>query len=251
MRDLIDQFRKDGFIHLKGFFHEEDLTEIHTVVAGAHENWVKLNEQALKQGSVNSAFLTNPQFCRSELERERIFHFIQKAPIVDLGSALLDGQPYFMNTQLFFNPMTHEKKPYWHRDVQYSGLSKERQMELISEEQVLHFRIPFFEDPGLEIIPGSHMRWDTNEEEWVRLELEGRRNNEPLPGSIKIPHSPTDLLVFSAHLIHKGVYGGNRLSFDILFADFQQNRESVKETDHFPSPEMLAKMENGRIFGLK
>src|SRR5690606_17490971 len=127
MRELIDQFRKDGFLHLKGFFHTEELNGIHTVVADAHENWVKLNFQALKKGSVNSAFLTNPQYCRSEVDREGIFHFIQNASIVDLASALMGGQPYFMNTQLFFNPNIREKKPYWHRDVQYSGLSKERQ----------------------------------------------------------------------------------------------------------------------------
>lgn len=251
MRELVDQFRKVGFLHLKSFFHRKQLIEIHALVAEAHENWVRLNDQALKKGSVNSAYLTSPLYCRPDFKRDCIFHFIQMTPIVHLASALMNGQPYFMNTQLFFNPVIKEKEPYWHRDIQYSGLPKERQMDVILKDHVLHFRIPFSEDPGLEFIPGSHLRWDTEEEEKVRLELAGRRNCDALPGSIKVPHSPTDLLVFSAHLIHKGVYGGDRFSFDVLFASFMQAIESVREYNHFPSSETIEKMENGGIFELK
>src|SRR5690606_19694252 len=145
-----------------------------------------------------------------------LFGFIAAPVLTGLAEQLMECRPYFMNTQLFFNPLPEgrgkEKRPYWHRDVQYHDLSEAAQQALILKEQVLHFRIPLALDPGMEFVPGSHRRWDTPAERNVRLELEGRRNYEPLPGAARIPHEPGDLLVFSAHVIHKGVYEGNRRS---------------------------------------
>jgi hypothetical protein len=165
---------------------------------------------------VNSAYLTSSKYCPDIEKRKALFQFISLDKLIDLSSGLIDEDFFFINTQLFFNPKNPEQKPYWHRDIQYSGLPEERQRESILKDTVLHFRVPLARDPGLEFVPGSHQRWDTEEERRVRLNLGGRMSYEPLPDSIKLPHEPTDLLVFSAHLLHKGSYGEERLSFDIL-----------------------------------
>ena len=62
----------------------------------------------------------------------------------------------FMNTQLFFNPVNPQQKDFWHRDCQYD-YDLEDQMKVILETQVLHLRVPLFDELGMEIIPGTQI----------------------------------------------------------------------------------------------
>ena len=85
----------------------------------------------------------------------------------------------------------------------------------------------------------------------MRLKLDGRMVHEPLPGAVIVSHEPMDLLVFSAHLIHKGVYGGERQSFDIILTGFKESRENAAAMGHFPDEDMKKEIGNARIFDLR
>jgi ectoine hydroxylase-related dioxygenase (phytanoyl-CoA dioxygenase family) len=244
-------YQEQGFELFKGFFSDLEIQEIREFVLESHGQWMIQNQQALDKGAVNSAYLTSSKYCPSDAKRLSMFRFIAMDKIVDLASDLNKGHPYFMNTQLFFNPKNKDRKPYWHRDIQYSGLPEEQQKELIFKDSVVHFRVPLSDDPGLEFVSGSHRRWDTGEERSVRLEQNGRHSHESLPYSVRVPHNPGDLLVFSAHVLHKGVYEGNRLSFDIVFASFKESTTGVKTNGHFPDGEMKSEIKNGQVFDLK
>jgi len=246
-----DAFTELGYELLKGFFSGTEIDGIREIVLDANHHWISRNQPALEKGAINSAYLTAPDYCLTETGRSALFQFIALDKIVDLASVLIGRAPCFLNTQLFFNPRSRDRKPYWHRDIQYSGLPEEKQKEAIFQDSVLHFRVPLSGDPGLDFIPGSHRRWDTREERKVRLELDGRRSHESLPNMERVPHEPGDLLVFSAHVLHKGVYGGNRLSLDILFASFKESPDSVKTNGHFPNEKILSEIKNRRIFALK
>ncbi|WP_331253966.1 hypothetical protein [Leptospira mtsangambouensis] len=43
--------------------------------------------------------------------------------------------------------------------------------------------------------------------------------------------------MFSAHLIHKGNYDTNRFSFDILYTNFPEKKETADHWNHFPNQE--------------
>ena len=45
---------------------------------------------------------------------------------------------------------------------------------------VVHFRIALTDEPGIELIPGSHRRWDNDDELDVRPKRNGRKNYENL-----------------------------------------------------------------------
>jgi hypothetical protein len=70
---------------------------------------------------------------------------------------------------------------------------------------------------GIELIPGSQSRWDQNEEYETRLEKSNKKASDELPDGMCIPLKRGDLLAFDANIIHRGHYGKDRLSFDILF----------------------------------
>ena len=79
--------------------------------------------------------------------------------------------------------------------------------------------MPLVDKPGLEFIPGTHKRWDSDEALDVRLGQNGPQHYEALPAVVRVIPKPGDVLVFSANMIHRGIYGLDRLSLDILFCD--------------------------------
>ncbi|EOQ96247.1 phytanoyl-CoA dioxygenase PhyH [Leptospira wolbachii serovar Codice str. CDC] len=199
---------------------------------------IRTNEEWLQEfqnpKNINSAYLTSAKYMKDKNDRKTLFEFIESDLLLDVCDLIFNDPIYFLNTQIFFNPLDPNKLPYWHRDIQYLGISEEEQKNRIEKDHVWHFRIPLEEDPGIWLIPGSHTRWDTEKERQVRLELEGKKNNADMEGQILIPHNPGDLLVFSAHLIHKGNYGSNRFSFDILYTNFPEQKQIAEKWNHFP-----------------
>lgn len=216
---VVDHYQEHGFVLLPAFFDSEEVAALGDLVLPPHRAWLAMNETELKRGSVNSAYLTDTKYSRDEGRRQALLAWLASDKLVGLAARLLSAEPKFLNTQVFFNPRDAMKKPYWHRDIQYMGWPEDMQCERIKTDGVLHLRIPLRDDPGMEFVPASHNRWDTEIERKVRLELDGHCNHEELPGSVRIPHRPGDLLAFSAHVIHRGVYGGERLAFDVLFTN--------------------------------
>jgi ectoine hydroxylase-related dioxygenase (phytanoyl-CoA dioxygenase family) len=180
-------------------------------------------------------------------DRLTLFNFISSKKIMDIVDSIIKNEPAFMNTQLFFDPFHKEQTSFWHRDCQYD-YDVEKQKEIIKETQVVHLRIPLFNEPGMELVPGSHKRWDTKEEFDVRQEQNNRTSNEALSTGKKIPLTAGDLLVFSADMIHRGLYGQNRLAFDILVFDSEGNYADYVDDDCLPNSTMLNAISDTRLF---
>ncbi|MEI1280026.1 phytanoyl-CoA dioxygenase family protein [Leptospira venezuelensis] len=236
---------QNGYFLYSNFFRAEELENLRNILLDANSKWkIRFPDES----SVNSAYLTSPDFCTNESDRLTLFHFISHIKLVELAKSLIQEKVYFLNTQLFFNPTSSRKKNYWHRDLQYLGVSEEEQKNILKQTKVFHFRIPLYPDPGLEFIPGSHIRWDNEQEYEIRMEKNGHKNYEDLPDGVLVPQNPGDLLVFSAHLIHRGIYGGNRHSLDILYTNFPDKRSNSKIFRQFPEESILSKLENPEIF---
>ncbi len=56
----------------------------------------------------------------------------------------------------------------------------------IHDTQVLHLRVPLFDELGMELVPGTHKRWDSDEEFDVRQEKNGRVSSESLSTGKKL-----------------------------------------------------------------
>lgn len=243
---MIDDYEKNGYLVLKSFFSEAELYALRQVVAHFHEEWKQQNAQFYAESAINSAYLTAKKYLKDP-ERESLFRFIGSAKLMTIVTSIMGERPAFMNTQLFFDPVNKAQRNYWHRDTQYH-LSIEQQKQALSGPKVVHFRIPLFDEPGLELIPGSHKRWDSEEELHVRLEQNGRKNDDRLSSGVAVPLRAGDLLIFSATMIHRGVYGRDRLSLDILFCDPVPELMKFVDDSSLPSPEIVAKLENAVAF---
>ena len=217
------EHKENGYFFVRGLFDKDELNELRDVLLEFHESWKRKNRDFYYEKAVNSAYITGTEHL-SEPKRRVLFEFIGSSILMNVVRSVISDCPAFMNTQLFFDPVNDEQKNYWHRDPQYH-MTIEQQKEALSGPNVVHFRIPLTQERGIELVPGSHRRWDSSEELNVRMEYENRKNYEDLSAGKIVELEVGDLLVFSGNMIHRGLYGMDRLAFDILFCD--------------PAPELL------------
>ncbi len=243
-------YRKNGYTVVGDCFSETQLEPLHHAIKRLHSTWLKDNQQAYEEGLINSAYLTrkssisNPQ---QEEDINTLFQWIADESIIRHLRAVFPQQFAFMNSQLFFDPFETTQKNYWHRDPQYH-LSLDEQKLALEKQTVIHCRIPLVDEPGIELVPGSHKNWDTEEELNVRCEKNGRQRHDDLSSGHTIPLKRGDLLIFSANMIHRGLYGRNRLALDLLYCDREPELLSFVDPRCLPSEKIRAQLENPAVF---
>lgn len=239
-------YEENGYFVLKDIFEVSELQKLRQVVLRFHQSWMQENSKFYAEKAINSANLTAQKHLMDS-DRVSLFKFIGSDKLMDVVTSIMSSRATFMNTQLFFDPASRSQKNYWHRDPQYH-MSVDEQKEALLGPNVVHFRIPLVDEPGVELIPGTHRRWDSNEELDVRLEQSGRKNHEDLPTGVRVTLDAGDLLVFSANMIHRGIYGMDRLSLDILFCDPVPELVKFMDDGCLPDSETLGKLDNASAF---
>ena len=197
-----------------------------------------------KEEAFNSSLITGSEYLESD-DRVKLFNFISSKKMMDIIESVIPVNPAFMNTQLFFNPVSPQLKNFWHRDCQYDY---DIQKQVIHDTQVVHLRVPLFDELGIELVPGTHKRWDNEEEFDVRQEEKGRESSDNLSTGKEIKLAAGDLLVFSADMIHRGLYGLDRLALDILVFDSAADFVDYVDDDCLPDISMLDKIQDPRLF---
>lgn len=247
MKNNISQYYNDfGYIHSENFFSDKELQQIEVILKKFHENWLKANEKDYQSGLINSHSLTSSKFISQE-ERLEIFKFIAQDKISKIIQIIIPEKAIFLNTQLFFDPFNKNQNNYWHRDIQYTGMSIDEQKEKIKTQNVLHLRIPLQSELGIELIPTTHKNWDLKEEEETRLSMNGRKPSDNLQRGKIISLDRGDLLIFSANMIHRGLYGNNRFTFDIIFCDDTPEFRTFIDFKNHPTQKELKSL-NTRFF---
>lgn len=209
--DAATQFEDQGYAILKRFFVPDEINSITYIVDRIYDQWRAENSHALiEQQLINMHSLTHPQYFQGRSqERIQFFELISPVKLIHALRCIFNTDIYFHNTQLFFNPHDQAKRPYWHRDLQYSPIDDNVQAAEHNNLLSLHVRIPLVAEKGVELVPKTHQRWDTELERNVRFELNGHRNHEALPEAVLIELEPGDLLIFNAQMIHRGNYASN------------------------------------------
>jgi hypothetical protein len=208
-----ETFDSQGCVLIKGFFGPSHMEHMSAIVDRIHAQWVEENRAEYVEGLlVNMHSLTSPGYFDGDpAGRIDFFERLAAARLTELLDRMFGNEVYFHNTQLFFNPFENKRLPYWHRDLQYSPIDDAAQAREQGNLVSLHVRIPLVKEAGLELIPGTHKRWDTELEKYVRFERNGHRNSEDLPGTVLVELDPGDIVIFDAQMIHRGNYRLNRM----------------------------------------
>jgi ectoine hydroxylase-related dioxygenase (phytanoyl-CoA dioxygenase family) len=239
-------YDEQGYFVIRDYFNAAEISSLRKVILKFHASWKNDNEIFYREEAFNSSLITGSQYLAFS-DRVKLFDFISSKKIMKIVESVIAADPAFMNTQLFFDPVNPQQKDFWHRDCQYD-YDIEDQKKVIHGTQVLHLRVPLFDEPGMELVPGTHKRWDSDEEFNVREEIKGRVSSDNLSSGHKIELAAGDLLVFSADMIHRGLYGLDRLALDILVFDSAGNYADYVDDDCLPDTAMLDKISDPRLF---
>ena len=246
---LNSDYDDQGYFVIRNYFNASEISSLRKVILKFHELWKQDNADFYQEEAFNSSLITGSQYLAFD-DRVMLFNFISSKKIMDLVDLVIPANPAFMNTQLFFDPVNRQQKDFWHRDCQYD-FDIEEQKKVIHDTQVLHLRVPLFDELGMELVPGTHKRWDSDEEFDVRQEKKGRVSSESLSTGKEIKLAAGDLLLFSADMIHRGLYGLDRLALDILVfdsaGDYVDYVDYVDD-DCLPDISMLDKIDDPRLF---
>lgn len=237
-----EEFADKGFYVVRNFLSPAQVAQLNTPLRQFHSLWLRENADTFARGAINSAYITRNGATHNPA-RPALFDLIASQLLMTQVEEVLGSSACFMNTQLFFDPGTSAQNNYWHRDSQYH-LNLRAQQESLNGPQVLHFRLPLVAERGIELVPGSHRRWDSPEELDVRLERNGRRCFEPLGSGEAVALAAGDLCVFSAAMIHRGLYGLNRFALDLLFCDPAPELLHCVDADCLPRPQELTALEH-------
>jgi len=243
---LNKNYEEQGYFVIRDYFSQSEVSLLRKVISKFHESWKLDNAEFYREEAFNSSLITGSQYLEFG-DRVKLFNFISSKKMMHIVDSVIPLNPAFMNTQLFFNPINPQQKDFWHRDCQYD-FDIEGQKKVIHETQVLHIRVPLFDELGMEVIPGTHKRWDNDEEFDVRQEKKGRASHENLSTGKIINLAAGDVLAFSADMIHRGLYGMDRLAFDILIFDSAANYVDYVDDDCLPDISMLDKIDDPRLF---
>lgn len=241
-----EHYRHHGYFYAPKFYCASALNELKLVVENFHQLWIQEHHDFYQNKAINSAYLTSPSLLDTD-DRLTLFRWITDDKLIQAVQGIFPERMAFMNTQLFFNPVNPNQKNYWHRDPQYH-LSLQEQRESLKKHNVIHCRIPLYDESGIELVPGSHQNWDSDEELNTRLENDGKNNYDDLSTGLELPLKAGDLLVFSANMIHRGLYGKKRLSLDLLFCDYHPELLQHRDSACLPDEMMLSQINHEHLF---
>jgi hypothetical protein len=244
-----EEYDRDGFVLRRALLPQAVVSTLVEIGGRVHEQWLtEHSEEARRLDLVNSTGLTARRFFPPPFAAERpmLLDAIADDALASLITRVFGDGLYFHGTQMFFSPVRGARRPYWHRDIQYLERDEQEQARLLLEFCNVHVRLPLRPEKGFLLVPGSHVRWDTELERSVRLELSGHQSSEDLPSGRAIDLMPGDALIFSAHMLHRGTYEDNesRLSFDLLLGRVHPEFPVTPDPEQLPAREELALLRN-------
>ncbi len=152
---------------------------------------------------------------------ERLLRFASSAPICGLldglASSAEDPTPRLQKMDYYHEQTVRAWDGDWHRDSQLNQPDPERERARVLETTALHVRVALCDDDRLEIVPGSHRRWDTEAE--LHIRKGARRTSAGMPHATRILLRGGDVCVFHAWSIHRGTYRRTprRRTLDLLY----------------------------------
>ncbi|MGB1237906.1 MAG: phytanoyl-CoA dioxygenase family protein [Pseudomonadales bacterium] len=249
-KTLAGNYREQGYAILPGFLSTPQVEALRESIAPIHQQWRKCNQSALAGGALNMHSLTHPQyFSTCDNTRLQLFELLLPKALTEICDHAFNAAFYFHNSQLFFNPSDERQIPYWHRDLQFSQVSEQQQIQAQADMLSLHIRIALIEETGIALIPGTHRRWDTREERAARYG-DHSVNCPVLPGEQLITLQAGDVLLFDAQMIHRGHYSAQhqRLALDLCVGTKHALTAGFLDKTVLPSTDELSLLANPRWY---
>ena len=131
---------------------------------------------------------------------------VAQPDVLALLREMFSAEPLFRSISLFVNPTRTSEAGKWHRDCQFllpEEADERRALEQLASSQLVHARgcqmqVALCKNDDVELVRGSHLRWDRPEEYQVRCADGRSHSREPMPGATRIALEPGDAVCFNS-----------------------------------------------------
>lgn len=212
---ISQQWREQGYLVLRQVWPKDRIAAIYETCEAVYTQWKAESSRENQPGGFAYVprgwvllHLNHPQYHVGRPDRRRlVLEAIADALIQDTLETLFRNDPVFMQANYCVDPADEGWAGVWHRDCQFFAKGDEAVVaRSIAEEadppRELHVHIPLIPTEATHVVPGSHVRYDTDAERSVRL-------NDPtacMPGAIRLSLEPGDLAFFHVNTLHRGSY---------------------------------------------
>ncbi|WP_437936014.1 phytanoyl-CoA dioxygenase family protein [Sorangium sp. So ce341] len=221
--DRVAAFRAHGFFVVPAFIDAGGRAELRRAcdVALSHARAVS---RETGHSTPRISLLTDDVTCFQDDPGalERIAAFVGSPRVCALLSGLArpgEGDtPRLKDAHYYHEPTRRDWDGDWHRDSQFGQADPEVERAVVATTTSVHFRVALEDDDRLEIVPGSHARWDTPDE--LRIRRGADRATPDMPNAVRIALRAGDACVFHAWSIHRATYLREppRRTLDALYA---------------------------------
>lgn len=208
--NIIDRYQQEGYVIIPQLFNRQRVNELRKIgdriLALWFERFPRYKQRPRKK---NCSELTDLYYFKSDRE-QLIFllNTIANPRVLSILKSICNCKLLFHDLQYFFNPLHTSWRGDWHRDGQAIAPddATEKCKLFDVNDNFIRVNVALIPDDNLEIVSGSHTRWDTKEELEIRKELNGKNNTSEMPSSTKIVLNPGDVVFFDGFTIHRGNY---------------------------------------------
>jgi len=253
--NLQKQWQEEGYVVVRGLFDSDTTARLRDICFDVLKQWRVCNSENGEPGggpeSTVMRHLNHPRYFDGHPDELcALMHAIAKPNVLDLGRTILQGEPLFRCTSLFFNPQENSRDGNWHRDTQFRSQSDDEEREKIFSQvdfgKSVQLQVALVESDDVEFVPGSHLRWDTDVEYDIRKADEGKNNkSNAMPDAIRVDIQPGDAVGFNPAGLHRGRYHTDRLRHTLMLT---YTREDVPMSDYFSHQPWF--LESGYLDGL-
>jgi ectoine hydroxylase-related dioxygenase (phytanoyl-CoA dioxygenase family) len=213
---LYDQWRAHGYAVVPGLIDAAQTSRLHDMCESTLSQWRACDPQTGQPGEKPDAtvmrHLNHPAYFADRPERRiAILEAAADPRVLDVARTIFGEDPMFRCTSLFFNPSGVDLDGNWHRDAQFMTRTDDEERAMIAGAgdggSGMQLQIALVPSEDIEVVPGSHLRWDMPEEYAIRKADGGAHNrSNAMPGAVRVRQGPGDAVLFNAMCIHRGRY---------------------------------------------
>ena len=223
MSDQVTNLRthwdEHGYILVRGLFDGNQVADLRRVCDVVLSRFLEHNPQTDEPGNPDGRVMRHLNHTAYFADDPEGFHTLMSAVadprIREVVAAILGEPPLFRCTSYWYNPIRVGRDGNWHRDCQFTYPDEADQRRLMAEvtpQQSVQLMLALAPTEDNEYIPGSHLRWDTDEEYAIRW-ANDRSNSESdhMPGAVRLPQEPGAIMAFHPYGLHRGRYHTDKL----------------------------------------
>jgi hypothetical protein len=233
------EWRTQGYVVSRGLIDPSYAARLRVICDDVLEQWRRRDPQTGRPGGDDATVmrhLNHPAyFAGGAPGLEEVLRLAALPKVLDLARTILGQEPMFRCTSYFMNPLMSSMDGDWHRDSQYmtNDEASERAMLLEGGDtgSGIQFQVALAPSDDVELVPASHLRYDTPDEYAIRRADGGRHNrSNDMPGAIRIALAPGDAAAINSLGIHRGRYHRDKLRRTVMLT---YTKSSMPVRDYF------------------